>query len=356
MKKSLLATTALAALGAVAVAGPASAAERIKIGVGGYMQQWFGYADTDNNVTPDRSGFDQQTDAEIHFKGETTLDNGLTVGVNVQLEAQQSGDQIDEQYAYVEGSFGKFVIGSENSAPYQMGYGTRSQGVTIDSGDINNWIAGIDFAMATTNGNLARQDNDSEKITYFTPRFEGFQLGAYYTPEHAQDIDAAPNNNNGVLDDGFAVGVNFDRKFNDFRIQASAGYQDYGDDDAVGAGIDPEALSFGLRLGYAGFTLSGAYFQMDNRRLIANNELETFGISLDYSAGPFGVSAAYTTGEEENRVAGQNSVQDAFELGARYNLGPGVQARGSILYGERRQANVDVAEGFAVVGGLQLGF
>ena len=82
MKKSLLATTALAALGAVAVAGPAVAAEKIKVSVGGYMEQWFGFADNKNNVAPNTDGFDQQSDGEIHFKGSTTLDNGIKVGIN----------------------------------------------------------------------------------------------------------------------------------------------------------------------------------------------------------------------------------------------------------------------------------
>ena len=77
MKKSLLATTALAALGAVAVAGPATAAEKIKVSVGGYMEQWFGYSDNKNSVNADRLAFDQQSDGEIHFKGSTTLDNGI---------------------------------------------------------------------------------------------------------------------------------------------------------------------------------------------------------------------------------------------------------------------------------------
>jgi len=40
MKKSLLATTALAALGAVVVASPASA--KFDVTVSGYMEQWFG--------------------------------------------------------------------------------------------------------------------------------------------------------------------------------------------------------------------------------------------------------------------------------------------------------------------------
>ncbi|MGZ0190593.1 MAG: porin, partial [Alphaproteobacteria bacterium] len=189
MKKSLLATTAMAALCAVAVAGPASAAEKIKIGVGGYMEQWFGFADNKQATGGDFGGFDQQSDGEIHFKGSTKLDNGITVGVNVQLEAQtDGGDQIDEQFAYISGSFGRIILGSENSASYLMHYGNSSQGVGTDSGDHSGWIRGMDFTGARTNGR--GPDNDSEKLTYITPRMQGFQLGASYVPEIQQDADA----------------------------------------------------------------------------------------------------------------------------------------------------------------------
>jgi hypothetical protein len=349
MKKSLLATTALAALGAVAVAGSASAAERISIGVGGYMEQWFGYVDNDDSVVGNRDGFNNVSDGEIHFTGETTLDNGLTFGVNVQLEAQTEGDQIDEQYAYIEGSFGRFLIGSENSAAYLMHYGIPSFGVGNDSGDHTNWIAGMDFTGHRTNGR--GPDNDSEKITYFTPRFYGFQVGASYVPELAQDADAPPRGVAGARNDAFAVAANFNRSFNDFTLRASAGYMDFGEH----VGPDVESYQFGLQLGYAGFTLAGTYGEEDrvNAAQVFTDTQETYGVAVTYATGPFGVSLNWIGSERDG--PGVDIDQDAFELGGRYTLGPGVEARGSLLYGER-EAAVDLAEGFAVVGGIRLVF
>lgn len=344
MKKSLLATTALAALGAVAVAGPAAAAEKISIGVGGYMEQWFGYAENSANAFEDNDGFDQKTDAEIHFKGETTLDNGLTIGVNVQLEGQTDGsDQIDEQYLYVDGSFGRFLMGSENSASYLMHYGIPSHGATLDSGDITDWIAGGDFTMARTNGRGI--DNDSEKLTYFTPRFAGFQLGVSYVPQLQQDDDTPPDESDGVRDDSFAVAVNFNRSFNDFSVKASAGYQDFGDDDNVSG--DLESYQFGLQLGYAGFVLAGTYGEEDRA---VDDEQETIGIGLSYASGPFGVSFAYIGADRD----ATDEEQDAFELGAKYALGPGIDVKGSVYY--LHHDDVVDSEGFAIVGGLDLSF
>ncbi len=350
MKKSLLATTALAALGAVAFAGSASAAEKIKIGVGGYMEQWFAYADSKNSVQPQNKGFDQQSDDEIFFKGETTLDNGLTIGVNVQLEAQTSGDQIDEQYLYVEGTFGRVIMGSENSASYLMHYGIPSMGAGLDSGDATQYIAGTDFSGARTNGRGI--DNDNEKVTYFTPRFQGFQLGASYVPQMNQDADTvsgvdAPNDQDAVRDDSFAIAANFKRSFNDVSLAASAGYQDMGDAPGVG---DLESWQLGLQIGFAGFKVAGTYGEEDRA---VNSTQETIGVGVSYTSGPFGVSLAYIGSDRENTA----EEQDAFELGAKYALGPGIDAKGSIYYVERdNAAGTEVANGFAVVGGLALGF
>lgn len=55
--------------------------------VGGYMEQWFGYGSSDTDtVSGVVKDLDMQADAEIHFTGSMTTDNGMTFGVNVQLE------------------------------------------------------------------------------------------------------------------------------------------------------------------------------------------------------------------------------------------------------------------------------
>jgi outer membrane protein OmpU len=364
MKKSLLATTAMAALCAVAVAGPASAAENIKIGVGGYMEQWFGFADNKESLRPDRSGFDQQSDGEIHFKGSTTLDNGLKIGVNVQLEAQTDGDTIDEQYAYVQGSFGRVLLGSENAANYLMHYGIPSHGVTIDSGDHASWIANYDFTSGRTNGRGI--DNDSEKLTFITPRFQGFQVGASYVPELAQDSDNGPSGVDNTRDNGFAVAANFMKSFNDVKVMASAGFMDFGSDSgAFTQPTDLDSYSVGLRLGTAGFTIAGTYGKEDrvgpqlNAAGVAvgtqgkSGTQETVGLGVSYAGGPFAVSLAYIGSERSNT----QEEQDAFELGAKYKLGPGIDVRGSLLYAEGKDLNgADEVDGIAIVGGLKLGF
>ena len=125
MKKQLLCTSAIA-LG-VAAAAPASA-QSWDLDWGGYMNQHIAYADTSGLLNgslagqTDNDGIGFLSNAEIIFSPSITLDNGLTFGVNVQMEADNGGggiDGIDEVYMTISGDqLGKFIIGSENSAGY----------------------------------------------------------------------------------------------------------------------------------------------------------------------------------------------------------------------------------------------
>src|SRR5262244_3484027 len=111
MKKALLGTTALIAAGFVV--GDAYAAQGVKLSLGGrYMGAAGVQAIDDFSATPDPS--DQlreyvfKQDVRVYFLGETTLDNGLTVGARVSLRGQtDSKDQIHDVYAYFSGGFGE---------------------------------------------------------------------------------------------------------------------------------------------------------------------------------------------------------------------------------------------------------
>ena len=115
MKNILYGTTALIAVSLVA--GSAGAAEKIKLGLGGYWRAAIQVGDGDNDApsgsalaTDNRShGFGRES--EIYFSGKTTLDNGIKFGVMVQLEGETSGDQMDNSYIWADGSFGRIEYG-----------------------------------------------------------------------------------------------------------------------------------------------------------------------------------------------------------------------------------------------------
>jgi len=348
MKKSLLATTALAAVGAIAVASPASA--KFEVGVSGYMEQWFGYSDNKESVQRDSDSFDQISDVEFNIDFKQTLDNGLVIGGQIQVEGQQAGGETDEQFLFMNGSFGRLEIGTDNGAAYRMHYGVKSNGIGIDEGDwASLWIPGTSTeSRATSIG--AGIENDQNKITYFSPRINGFQLGATFIPEmdvNLQSPSGGQREADATRDNAFSVAGNYNTSFDTVSVMASIGYTDAG----TGVVGDHTGMNAGLRIGFGGFTASLAYGEEDDDSA-NDDEVSILGVGLGYKAGPAGVSISYLRGED----SADNFKQNAIELGASYAMGPGVTAKGSVYYADSKTNGNNTADGIAVVGGLALSF
>jgi predicted porin len=367
MKKNLLATSALVAAGVLATSGAFAESKPIELQVGGYMEQWVGFSSYDGAGLPTDPGnvndVDVQQDAEIHFTGRTTLDNGLTFGVNVQLEAQSSGDQIDEAYAFVRGSFGEILIGSENGAAYAMhyGFGDFRAGATLNTGDLSSWFfAPQAYELSGTYGGFRHNDNDSEKVRYISPRFSGFQIGADYAPEGDDDSDTFPTevNNAGTPEQIWSVSANYQGDFDGIGLGVSGAYQGIGDGNGA-TGDDPYNYGFGVYVTFSGFRLSGSWTHENDPRPTIDNR-DVFGAGISYGDGPWVVKLDGAYGTQSYGAAGApDTDQLSLELGAGYKLGPGVEARGSVFYADQSDGNgvsgAD-ASGFAVVGGIRLVF
>jgi len=387
MKKVLLGTTAIVAAGMIASAPSAIAAEKIKLSVGGYMEQWFGYVSNDDGPGngedgQDFSGFDVKSDSEIHFKGMTTLDNGISVGVNVQLEANSNaGDQIDESYLIVKGGFGEINLGSENSAMYKMHYAPAEFGISINSGDQTGWVSATRTIDAGTGSRINEggyfrapfgstyieplRTNDSEKLTYYTPRIEGFQLGLSYSPDSGNTDDLQVQPNRDARDtDLVMAGLNFNRSFGSTNVRASLGYGTVLD-EIQGSGNNPSAFNAGLGLAYGGLGFGISYASYDDT--IANDG-SGLNAGVNYSSGPWGVSLSYFHGDKDGETGALGVVtgeaeQDTFMLSAKYALGPGITAAGTIAHSKFKSDDTaligtDSAEVDAtyVVVGMKLSF
>ena len=374
MKKILLGSTAIVAAGMIASAPSAIAAEKMKLSVGGYMEQWVGFTSQDDGVAQDYSGFSTVSDGEIHFKGKTKLDNGITIGVNVQLEAQQGGDQIDEQYMTVSGGFGQIIIGDENSAMYKMHYAPSDFGIGTNSGDVTSWnkpvsdAEGDSIAMgghyrAPFGATYIEPNavNDSAKISYFTPRVSGFQLGLSYAPDGSQDNNGLPNRDTANTD-YIMVGANFVQKMGGMSVGISGGYGTV--TDAAAGGVEPEATSFGIKMGMGGVSAGVSYANYSDH---GNADAEGINAGIAYSSGPMGVSVNYYHGEKDGNngdaatLDGQ-AERDVIHLSAKYAMGPGVTLAGTLGHAVYSSDDADIdnsvdeSASTYVVMGLKVGF
>ncbi len=350
MKKLLLGSTALVVGGLMAA--PAMAADPIKMGVGGYYT-FYGLAggidptNAFNGTQTSYKGFAFTQEGEIHFIGQTKLDNGTSVGLTVELEAWNPSSavanaQIDEAFLFAFGDWGRVELGSRDAASYRMYYGTPS--ALIGWGAIqhnHNWAnnsvinnnKAYGRTMATT---ITPTWQDVNRINYFTPRFAGLQIGVGYAPklnasETITFINTGPTGVAGICgynnatninncptadyawQDLFDVGANYLNKFGDFTVALYGAFAyasfvpGFTNTTAVGNLANPANLITGANLaawkqwvvgaqfGFAGFTVGGAY-GYDNNGLGANyftgvdNDTRFATAGIMYETGPWQMS------------------------------------------------------------------
>src|SRR5262249_23216209 len=139
------------------------------------------------------------SDAEIYFLGKTTLDNGLTVGTRVELEGEQSSDQIDAAFVYFQGGFGEVRIGSQNTAlgnscVTPVG-GTANFGAfSQDQLPSNIFAAG----MQSSNYACLSLASKAQSIVYLSPNFSGFQLSLSWTPNASHESSGVTGFHSGM--------------------------------------------------------------------------------------------------------------------------------------------------------------
>ncbi len=365
MKKQLLCTSAIA-LG-VTAAAPASA-QSWDLDWGGYMNQHVAWSDSSGSGTPvvsDYDGVDTLNNSEIHFTPSVTLDNGLTFGVNIQLEGNNSrngageGDNyIDESYMTISSDqIGKIVIGDENSAGYLSMVGApQVTSMYINSPSISAFLpftaagVGISFrdAMHSSYTEVAG-NNDVNRITYYTPNFSGFTAGISYAATGS--VNASNNysvDRNGVneVSDIFDIGLNYSgtigsvdlnlgarwgtgsvNSFNNSRPVVINGTTTF---YSVG---DPSTWGVGGTIGFSGFTIGGHYAENDNGGFSGFNGIGgrsdssgwSFGATYD-APGPWAFEALTFQGKSDSdpTLVGGDNKYEAYQIGANRDVGPGV--------------------------------
>jgi outer membrane protein OmpU len=363
MKKLLLGSTALVVGGVMAA--PAMAADPIKIGVGGYytfyafagnIQSTYAF----NGSFTNYKGVSFTQEGEIHFIGQTKLDNGTSVGLNVELEAWGIGHgtaggnaQIDEAFIFSFGDWGRAELGSRDAATYRMYYGTPSALIGWGAFQHNHNYANASViannkayarTMATT---ITPTWQDVTRINYFTPRFQGLQIGVGYAPKLINaatggqaaagpvpaggtcGLNQAANINNCpsadyAWQDAFDIGANYLNKFGDFTVALYgafayanfvAGYSPLQGSANMLTGANLASWKqwvVGAQFGYAGFTVGGA-IGWDNNGLGSNyftgqdNNTRFYTAGIMYETGPWQMSFMWA-GFYNNNGNGSASV------------------------------------------------
>ncbi len=411
MKKLLYGTTAL--VGATALAATsAQAAEPIDITVFGWINELMSVGTVDESGPgEDFNAFGAHLDAQVNFKGATTLDNGIEVGVRLEIEMPNPG-ALDETFVWLKGDFGELRGGNHNSAGYSMLSGVPYVGVPISSGWISGFIPLVDgFQSSFRSVGMSNKidfSNDDNTLVYYSPRFSGFQLGVSFTPNAQKSnantgitetagIDEADNSFTGYYN-GIGIGATFKESFNGFDVNIGASYGRADADDVIKAagGKDIEQIMASVNLGTGGFSIGAAYAnQLEGRLLgitdtvdqatflnslstclntctkadlkalttaatstkVTSNEGESYGVGVAYATGPWTVGGSYMNGKIEDDLANSNDDElQAVNVGVSYALGPGITTDFTVVWADTEDEAGASQDGWAGILGISVGF
>ena len=267
-KQKLLATTALVALfagSAFADGGPAVAND-LSVKIGG-MFDGYAIAKADNpkttSITKNNSFIGFATNAWVWLEAMNTTAKGLEYGAHIGLTTHaksarnpaNASTSLDSSWLWLsKDNLGRVEFGSNDDASASMRVGGDS--VAVASGGISgNWfqaVLGSNFFRSgetlsadnflwtpwsmgdnALNTNLASADDvtyleKARKVTYYSPKWNGFQGGFSYTPDSqnlgntANIPNTTANAHNAGLSDTYSGGITWDGQvMNDITAGAS---------------------------------------------------------------------------------------------------------------------------------------
>lgn len=388
MKKLLLVSTAVA--GVAFAASPAHAA--LKMDLGGYFEGYGLYADNDEPAGTNLHNFDFRRDNEIHVNGETTLDNGLTIGAHTELKiantagdstatttitgtnansgsngadltfaqiaaglsattsvTNTSGNLVDETYLYASGGWGRVNFGEEDGAAYLLQVAAPSADSNVDG--LRVYIQGLNTASWDSSLSglvLSYQHADfrqTDRLTYLTPKFNGFQAGVSYAPRNNVSLVGGgvaamtTDNDAGDFENLWEAAARWDGEFQGVAVSLGGGYSHAGtESDAATGLLGSDALTTwngGVNVAMSGFSLGGAY-RHSNNGIDTNGDTRTWVVGLGYDNGPWHAGASYFDEKFDSGllVAGADAKVKRYAVGGGYTFGPGMTFRGSVDWGK----------------------
>lgn len=344
MKKFLLAATAI--VGVAILSQPALA--EVKTSVGGYMEFTAGVFDNNADWSSKR---DFQTEAEVDFRAVGKTDSGLEYSAEIQLRndgGSWPGEEnllgVDEAYLTFAGNWGKVEMGDTDGAVRNMAVfapviGYHQVDFASDEGGSNF----SDYLMhpytGVRPGERFESMTDATKISYYTPKWNGFQAGASYTPElfdQGQSVITSELLSAGhYYDNAWEAAIVYSNKFDEVGVTLGATIITA---DAKPTVIfmptlfeDFTAWSVGAQVSWKGFTVGGAYVDNDHAfGYDSSYESDGYNLGISYETGDWAFAASWLTSDFDS--IDYSDDHDVYGIGAIYKLAPGLVLKGDLMF------------------------
>jgi len=297
MRKVLLTTTALVALGGV------SAVSALEIG--GYQRvtysSWDDTASAESAGTND-SKFDDYT--RFNFKHSVTTDSGLTASMFARINnAAESYEEIK-----ISGDFGSLSVGDFTQAGNFYYNSLINDGKYVDDNaqtfDGVSQSAAATIMAATTVG-----------ITYETPNIAGFK--AMVTRGDSGTASVADPTEMGVI---YSTGMG-DTNVTAHVITATA------DDSTGSAGDEVDNLEYGVVVanGPIDVRYSNASNETKSAAGVTTSDIQTSEYAIQYKVSSDLVAAVIITDSKDPKDTTDNPKLDQTVFAARYDIAPGLR-------------------------------
>lgn len=265
--------------------------------------------------------------------------------LNVNTDGRRQNPNLDQVFLFAEGAAGKFEFGNIYAVNQKMKTGPAS--FARGAGGINGkYLEGVNLAAANSfillaqspighggyasnasqkNNFRALKDNsfdgveDSNKISYTTPRIEGLQIGASYAPNSQNSGATATkyyHNSVATIKDVLSFGVNYAQDFDNLGVEISATAEKGRVKKTADARQNLFAYDMATTLTYFGFSLGASYGSWQNslQKSAEASAANYYTLGLGYGFGP--VAASLTSIKSKF----QKNDYAAISLGLDYKL------------------------------------
>jgi hypothetical protein len=335
MRKTLLGCTAIVGASMLGVA-VAEASDPPELKFDGFLRFEVKFADQDYDIGRKQTQHFESDDAGFNLNAAATADNGLKYAAKIEIDTDGASAGVDETRIRFSGDWGILDLGDDDGAEDSMAYGGENVACAGQCGFDGGAASAFNFIntrKASPNlGTGGGDTGDASKITYYTPRTAGFQLGVSYTPDSGANLASSVKTNNmkdgefADIRDAVGVGFNYVSKVGDvdFRAHVTGTWASI-DSDMPDNLEDPRGYMVGMGLGWMGWRLGLGYGNAgDGMQTKGGDEDngEWISTGLGYSTGPYTFALGYFMGEA-NGEKGEEET-DFFTVQTTYNAAPGL--------------------------------
>lgn len=288
-------------------------------------------------------------DSRLRFAVDGKLDTGMEYGLVFAMDGNVNATRtLRENYIFFGGSWGKLVVGNTFGVQSTMSFfgGDQWGGTNFIDGPMLRRVVNVTTGVFDS-VNFVGDTNRDTKVSYYSPRWEGFQFGISYTPrsehrgeEPINSITSTVSPKRPFDTDNIANGINFIHKFESgFEMALSA-------TSVVAGRTHPEfqgaphrrrtfSYAFGGTFSYEGFGVSGEWANNTRSREIENRKTNSgqfmdFGLSYTWGATKFSTGyyqswrKALAFGRRTGKAKTGKAKLHAYSAAVDQKLAPGL--------------------------------